>query len=60
MNSNQPPKVLVLTWLQLLKESDDNDVKEHATNMLIGAFGSMQGVANYLSKNGIELSFFKN
>lgn len=55
MNSNQPPKVLVLTWLQLLKESDDNDVKEHATNMLIGAFGSMQGVANYLSKNGIEL-----
>jgi hypothetical protein len=55
MDSNRPPKVLVMTWLELLKESDDDDVIEHATNMLIGAFVSMQGVADYLSKNDITV-----
>lgn len=44
-----------MTWLELLKESDDEYVIEHATNMLIGAFGSMQGVADYLSKNDITV-----
>jgi hypothetical protein len=55
MEPNQPPKVLVMTWLELLKESDDGEIKEHATNMLIGAFGSMQGVADYLSTNDISV-----
>jgi hypothetical protein len=55
MQVNQPPKALVMTWLEILKESNDEDVKKHVTNMLVGAFGSMQGVADYVAKNNIPI-----
>lgn len=55
MHENQPPKVLVLTWLEVLKETKDESVRQHVTNMLIGAFGSMQGVADFLAKNDITI-----
>lgn len=55
MSTNEPPKTLVMTWLELLKTSDDEEVKLHVTEMLIGAFGSEQGVADYLTKNNIAV-----
>jgi hypothetical protein len=55
MESNQPPKVLVMTWLDLFKESNDDDVIENATNMLIEAFGPVQGAADYFSASNIAV-----
>ena len=50
-----PPKVLVETWILNLKTSDNRRVKQHATNMLIGAFGNMNEVARFMKKNDIEV-----
>jgi hypothetical protein len=55
MNKQEPPKVLVETWLQLLKQNDDQELKEHGTNMLLGAFGDMQNVADYVKKHQIKV-----
>jgi hypothetical protein len=55
MSTNEPPKILVMTWVELLKTSDNEEVKLHATEMLIGAFGSEQGVADYLARNNIAV-----
>jgi hypothetical protein len=55
MSTNEPPKILVMTWLELLKTSDNEEIKSHAAEMLIAAFGSEQGVADYLAKNNISV-----
>jgi hypothetical protein len=55
MSTNEPPKTLVMTWIELLKTSDNEEIKSHASEMLIGAFGSEQCVADYLAKNNITV-----
>jgi hypothetical protein len=55
MDDHEPPKVLVETWLQLLKQDDDKELKEHGKNMLLGTFGNMQCVANYVKKHRIKI-----
>jgi hypothetical protein len=55
MNKQEPPKVLVETWLQLLQQNNDKELKEHGKNMLLGAFGNMQCVANYVKKHHIKI-----
>jgi hypothetical protein len=55
MNKQEPPKVLVETWLQLLTQNEDMELKEHGKNMLIGAFENMQNVANFVKKHHIRI-----
>jgi hypothetical protein len=55
MTKNEPPKVLVITWLELLKINDNKELQRHAEKMLISAFGSMQEVADYVKRNNISI-----
>jgi hypothetical protein len=55
MNKQEPPKVLVETWLHLLTQNDDKELKVHGENMLFGAFGNMQNVAIYVKKHHIKI-----
>lgn len=47
-----PPLILVKTWYQLL-QSDDPMLNAKGQAMLLGAFGTMQGVAEHLKKSGL-------
>lgn len=49
----EPPLVLVKTWYELLLNADDKASKQHAEQMLIGAFGTPEAVAAYLKKHNI-------
>tara|TARA_R110000744_G_C19356414_1_gene560927 strand:- start:2447 stop:2620 length:174 start_codon:yes stop_codon:yes gene_type:complete len=49
----EPPLVLVKTWYELLVNAEDDDSKNHAENMLLGAFGTQEAVADYLKKHKI-------
>lgn len=49
-----PPKVLVLTWCQLFKDSDP-ELRSHGRKMLLRAFGDMRGVVDFVKKNEITL-----
>tara|TARA_R110000868_G_scaffold38777_2_gene135433 strand:- start:1198 stop:1362 length:165 start_codon:yes stop_codon:yes gene_type:complete len=51
--SKEPPLVLVKTWYELLLNAEDKESKRHAENMLMGAFGTQQAVADYLKKHKI-------
>jgi hypothetical protein len=55
MNKQEPPKVLVETWLYLLTQNEDTELKEHGKKMLLRAFEDMQAVANYIKKNHIKI-----
>lgn len=55
MKFKQPPKVLVETWVHLLKQNEEPELKKHAQKMLLGAFGDMQKVADYMKMNHIQL-----
>jgi hypothetical protein len=52
-NKPEPPLVLVRTWYELLLSADDDETREHAGRMLMGAFGSKQAIAFYLKKHNI-------
>ena len=54
-SSSYPPEVLIKTWVHNLMQSKDREVKNHAKNMLIGAFGDMQAVAVHIKKNNIKV-----
>ena len=56
MEKQQPPKILVETWLHLLTQNDDDVLKEQGRNMLLGAFGDMQNLAQYMELNGLKLN----
>jgi hypothetical protein len=55
MKRRAPPKVLVETWLHLLTQNEDTELKEHGKNILLSAFEDMQTVANYIKKNHIKI-----
>ena len=55
MNKQEPPKVLVETWLHLLTQNEDTELKEHGKNMLLSAFEDMQAVATYIKKHHIKV-----
>ena len=50
---NNPPVALVKTWYELLKTAPTEEAKSRAQEMLLGAFGSYEGVAAYLKKNNL-------
>ena len=47
------PPVLVKTWYELIKNGPDNETRNHAQKMLLGAFGSHQELEKYLKKHGL-------
>ena len=47
------PPVLVKTWYELIKNGPDNETRNHAQKMLLGAFGSYQELEKYLKKHGL-------
>lgn len=51
----EPPKVLVETWLHLLTQNEDAELKEQGKNKLFGAFGNMQNVASYVKRHHIKI-----
>jgi hypothetical protein len=55
MDKQDPPKVLVETWLHLLTQNEDIELKEHGKNMLLSAFEDMQAEANFIKKHHIKV-----
>jgi hypothetical protein len=53
MEKQNPPKVLVETWLHLITRNDTH-LREHGNNMLLGAFEDMQAVSNFIKKHHID------
>ncbi len=51
-----PPVVLVRTWVELIKSNEDEQVRIHATKMLIGAFGDIQTAAAFCKQNDIGIN----
>jgi hypothetical protein len=49
-----PPFVLVKTWLELLKNAEEKEVKRHANKMLIKAFGSAEVAVINLEQQGFK------
>ena len=49
----EPPSILVKTWYELLQHAEEKEARDHAQDMLIGAFGSQQAVLDYLRANGL-------
>ena len=48
-----PPKVLVQTWVALYKNSDCEEARQRAMEMLLGAFGDMRSVLDYMENNNL-------
>lgn len=48
-----PPKILVQTWLSLIRSSESNEVKEHAMLMLKRSIGSPAQIEKYLAEHGL-------
>jgi hypothetical protein len=55
MYMQEPPKALVETWLHLLTQNDDKELKEIGKDKLLGAFEDMQAVATYIKKHHIKV-----
>ena len=51
--SQEIPKQLVITWYELLTKSESEEARQRAVEMLLGTFGDMKSVAEYLKKEGI-------
>jgi hypothetical protein len=54
MDKQDPPKVLVETWLHLLTQNEDAELEDHGKNKLLSAFEDIQAVANFIKKHHIK------
>ena len=45
---NNPPTILVKTWLFILTSADEEEARRHAKKMLNNAFGSVEFAIMYL------------
>lgn len=54
-SKKEPPVVLVKTWIGLMMSSEDKEVKDRASGMLMKAFEDMKAVAEYAEKHQIKL-----
>lgn len=52
--TTHPPKILVETWVNIIRSSESQSARERAKDMLLGAFGDMQSVATYMKENGLS------
>jgi hypothetical protein len=55
MDKQESPKVSVETWLHLLTQNEDTELKELGKNKLLGAFEDMQALATYIKKRHIKV-----
>ncbi len=49
-----PPTALVQTWLDLIRSSESSEVRETAKEKLLGAFGNMKEVVEFVKVNGLK------
>jgi hypothetical protein len=54
MDKQNPPKVQVETWLHLLRQNDDKELKEIGKDKLLSAFEDMQAITNYIKNHHIK------
>jgi hypothetical protein len=54
-NINNPPLMLVKTWLYILTSADEEEARLHAKKMLNDAFGSVEFAVMYLEDHGVKL-----
>jgi hypothetical protein len=52
---NNPPLMLVNTWLYILTSADKNEARRHAKKMLNDAFGSVEFAIMYLENHEEKL-----
>jgi hypothetical protein len=51
-----PPVILVKTWVTLINSKESEDVRSHASNMLMQAFDhDLQGVVEFCKLNNISI-----
>jgi len=51
----EPPVVLVITWLELLRNPEETMARDRANKMLLGAFGDdMAEVVKFMKKHHIK------
>lgn len=48
---NTPPKALINTWIELIKNKYSPEVRESAKNKLLNHFGTVQELQKYVSSN---------
>jgi len=51
MSKQEPPVVLVKTWIGLLNSSESGEVKIRAQKMIFGCFTDVQTLALFCKKN---------
>ena len=51
--AKKPPVHLVKTWIWMMTQSDDDELKASGQEKLIGAFGSMLEVQKFLEENNV-------
>jgi len=53
--NKEPPLVLVITWLDLLKNAEEKMVRDRANEMLLSAFGDdMTAIVKFMKKHNIK------
>jgi hypothetical protein len=50
----EPPAILVKTWVELLRTSPDEDVRQMVAQRLVEAFGDMKLAAEFCKKHNIK------
>lgn len=56
MDEAQPPVILVRTWISLIKSKESQAVRDHATKMLLNAFGDYQSVISFCTLHEIPIN----
>ena len=53
--NKEPPLVLVITWLDLLKNAEEKMARDRANKMLLGAFDNdMTAIVKFMKKHNIK------
>lgn len=55
MERDEPPVILVKTWVGLLTSSECEEVKVRSKKMLIEAFGDIKTAAEFCARNNIPI-----
>jgi hypothetical protein len=53
-NQLNPPVVLVQTWCLLCRDNDE-EISQHAMQMLLDTFGDMKAVVEFVKANNIRV-----
>lgn len=57
MDANTPPVILVKTWITLINSKESEDVRQHATQMLMNAFeDDIHHVATFCKQHNIAIN----